>query len=274
MKRIPHSEEWYLWLSQKQKGYFYPGRKILSPWHGEDVFRTLVFEHLHPEMDVLEVACAQGDLALAMAPHVRSVLAYDATPAYIDLARQAAGDQGIHNVKFVVHNARAQFNNGQVRLPAEDHSIDLFVNSKGPFHTVLDASRVCRPGAVLLILIAGGGVPAGNQPLPWNDLLPESLKRPSPPPERDLNWAYKGMAQNLAEVGLHLHSWWDFDVPVFIPTPEDLYAEMTWPFEEDEVPAYQDAAPDLERIFREFAGPQGLELRWCRSICKAVVPAS
>jgi len=271
MKLTPHSEEWYLWLSRKQKGYFYPGRRTLPLWHGEDNFRALVFEHLRPEMDVLEVACAQGDLALDMAPHVRSVLAYDATPDYIDLARRAAAERGITNAKFLVHNSRAQYNDQQVRIPAEDQSIDLWVNSKGPFHPILDAPRVCRPGAVMLMLIPDGGAPAGRLPDPWRDLLPEGLRQPFSAKRDDPNWAYKSITWNLAEAGLRLHSWWDIDVPETIPSPEDLYIGLTWFLTEGEAPAYAEVEAALERIFKEFAGPQGLENRWRRSIWKAVV---
>jgi SAM-dependent methyltransferase len=273
MRLTPHTEEWYDWLSKKQKGYYYPGRKILSPWHGEDNFKTLVFEHLKPEMDVLEVACAQGDLSLAMAPYVRSVLAYDATPDYIDMARKAAEERGITNAKFLVHNSRARFHDGRVHIPAADHSIDVWVNSKGPFHPILDAPRVCRPGAVLLMLVPDGGVPAGGQPMPWNDLLPQPLRWPALSDRNSPNWAYKSIEQNLAEVGLKLHSWWDFDVPYFIPDPRELYIWLSWPFIEDEVPSYQEVESVFERIFKEFAGPQGLELHWRRSIWKAVIPA-
>lgn len=271
MRLIPHSEEWYAWLAKKQKGYFYPGHHVLPPWHGEDNFLALVMDHLRPDMDVLEVGCAQGDLSLTMAPHVRSVLAYDATADYIDLARQAADEQGIANIRFLVHNARASLNDGQVRLPAEDHSIDLIVNSKGPWHTVLGAPRVCRPGAVMLILMATGGAPAGSLPPPWNDLLPDPLRYPVPA-DHDPAWAYKTMVGNLIEVGLKPHSWWDFDVPEYCPDTKELYSWITWPFMEDEIPSYQEIQPVLERIFKEFAGPQGLENRWRRSICKVVIP--
>jgi SAM-dependent methyltransferase len=273
MRLMPHSEEWYAWLSKQQIGYFYPGRRILSPWHGEDNFRTLVFEHLKPEMDVLEIACAQGDLTLAMAPHCRSVLAYDATPGYIEMACKAAAERGITNAKFIVHNSRGQFNGGQAHVPAEDHSFDLWVNSKGPFHPLQDALRVCRPGAVLLTLVADGGVPGGgSQPYPWDALLPEPLRSPVIPGRNDPNWPYKTIQQNLAQAGLRLHSWWDFDVPCTIPDPREYYIGLTWPFMEDEVPPYEEVAPAFERIFKEFAGPQGLETRWRRSIWKAVIP--
>ena len=273
MKLTPMTEEWFVWLSKKQNGYYYPGRKIISPWHGEDNFRALVFDHLKPEIDVLEVACAQGDLALAMAPHVRSVLGYDATPNYIDLAYKAAEERGITNAKFLVHNSRASFNGGQPHIPAEDHSIDLWVNSKGPFHPILDSPRVCRPGGVMLMLVPGGGVPAGGRPTPWNDFLPDPFRSQGDPNRDDPNWAYISIEKNLAEVGLRLHSWWDFDVPVYIPDPMELYIGLSWIYMEDEVPSYQEVAPVFERIFKEFAGPQGLEIRWRRSIWKAVIPA-
>jgi SAM-dependent methyltransferase len=272
MRLTPHSEEWYDWLSKKQKGYFYPGRKIVSAWHGDDNFRALVMDHLKPEMDVFEVACAQGSLSLSMAPHVRSVLAYDAAPEYIALAMQTAEERGITNVKFLVHNARARFNGGQTRLPAEDQSIDLWVNSLGPFHTILDAPRVCRPGAVMLMLVPDGGIPSGHPPVPWMDLLPEPFFKKEDPTRFELNWAYKSICQNLAEVGLRLHSWWDFDVPYYIPDPRELYIGLAWPFMEDEVPSYQEVAPLFEQIFQQYAGPQGLENRWRRSIWKAVIP--
>jgi SAM-dependent methyltransferase len=272
MRLTPHSEEWYVWLSKQRKGYFYPERKILSPWHGEDNFRALVFEHLKPELDVLEVACAQGDLALEVAPYVRSVLGYDATPDYIDLARESAAERGITNATFVVHNARARLNGGQVRTPAADHSIDLWLNSKGPFHPIADAPRVCRPGAVMLMLIADGGVPSGHPPVPWNDLLPEAFRSPGDPNRFDPNWAYKAIEQNLSEAGLRLHSWWDFDVPYYLPDPQEMYIGLTWAFMADEVPSYAEVAPALERIFKAFAGPQGLENRWRRSILKVVLP--
>lgn len=266
MRLTPHSVEWYAWLSRKQKGYFYPWRSNLGAWHGEDVFRTLVFEHLQPEMDVLEVACAQGDLALAMAPRCHSVLAYDVTPDYIAMACKAAEERGVGNARFLVYNSSSDANDGRPHIPAEDHSFDLWVNSKGPWHTILDAPRVCRPGAVMLMLVPGGGLPT-----PWEDWMPEPLRWP-PPTDNDPNWTRKTIEERLGEAGLRLHSWWDFDVPELFPNPQELYVSRTYAFMEDEVPTYQEVAPVLERIFKEFAGPQGLESRWHRHIWKGVIP--
>ncbi len=272
MSLMPHSEEWYIWLSERQQGYYYPGKKIVSPWHGDDNFKALVSDHLKPEIDVLEVACAQGNLALEIAPHVHSVLGYDATPGYIDLARKSAKERGITNATFLVHNARSQYHNGEVRTPAEDHSIDLWVNSLGPFHPIKDAPRVCRPGAVMLMLVPGGGVPAGACPMPWKDLLLEPFRSQDSPVRSDTNWAYTTIQKDLAEAGLRIHSWWDFDVPYYIPDPRELFTGLAWVYAEDDIPAYKEVEPTFERIFKEFAGPQGLENRWRRSIWKAVIP--
>jgi hypothetical protein len=122
----------------------------------------------------------------------------------------------------------------------------------------------------MLMLVPGGGVPSGGLPPAWNELLPEILR--GNPTRNDPNWAYKSIEQNLTEAGLRLHSWWDFDVPYYLPDPRELYIGLTWPFMEDDVPSYQEIEPVLERIFKEFAEPQGLENRWRRSIWKAVIP--
>ena len=261
-----HAAEWFARLATLQPGYYYPWRPNLAPRHGEDTFRQLVFEHLKPELDVLEVACAQGDLALDMAPRCRSVLAYDFTAGYIDMARRAAEARGIANATFVVHDSSSDANGGRPRTPAPDHSIDLWVNSKGPWRVILDAPRVCRPGATLLML-----VPQGEPAMPWEALIPEPL-HPMAPTNDDPNWARKAIEQRLAEAGLRLHSWWDFDTPELFPTPKELYVARTFGCTLEEVPSYQEVAPVLERIFREFAGPEGLEARWIRHIWKAIAP--
>jgi SAM-dependent methyltransferase len=263
MSLKPHSVPWYDRLSSMQKGYFYPWRSNLGAWHGEDVFRTLVFEHLKPEMDVLEVACAQGELALAMAPRCRSVLGYDVTADYIDMARKAAVERGINNARFMVYNSSSEANGGRPRLPAADHSVDLFVNSKGPFHWLTDAPRVGRPGAVMLTLVV-----EITTLTPWTALLPEALRWE----EWDANWARTTIEQRLGEAGLRLHSWWSFDVPELFTDPEDLHAWLTFGCSADEALSYQEVSPVFERIFKEFASSQGLEVRWRRHIWKAVLP--
>src|SRR5829696_8930350 len=130
MPLVPQSPLWYDRLTTLQKGYYYPWRSIIPLWHGEDVFRTLVALHLQPTLDVLEVACAQGELSLEMAASVRSVVAYDRTADYILLAQKSAQARGTHNVTFLLHDSSAQDNGGQAHIPGSDGSFDLLVCSK------------------------------------------------------------------------------------------------------------------------------------------------
>lgn len=263
MPLAPQSSSWYDRLATLQNGYYYPWRSILPAWHGEDVFRNLLAQHLQPNLDVLEVACAQGELTFEMAPSVRSVVAYDRTADYIRLAQEAAQERGIHNVTFVQHDSSTQANGGHAHIPAQDGSFDLLICSKGPFHWIEDACRVARPGATLLML-----VPDTTPLTPWNALLPEALRWQA---MDDPNWVRPAIEQRLASIQLNLHSWWSFEVPEIFLTPQELYVWRTWGATSNEVPSYADVASDLERIFQQYSGPQGLEIRRHRYIWKAVV---
>jgi len=266
MPLTPHSDAWYDRLAVLQKGYYYPWRSTLPAWHGEDTFRCLLAEHLSPQLDVLEIACAQGTLALEMAARVHSVTAYDRVAEYINLARASARERGIGNVLFLRHDSSADLHDGFPHIPAPDASFDLLVCSKGPFHWILDARRVARPGAVLLMLIPN------NYPAPpWYGQLPPALRwQVSDNP----GWPRNSIEMRLAAARLSLHSWWSLDVAEYLPSPRELYALCTFGAAPDEVPVYDEAAACLEGIFAQYAGPQGLEVRHQRYIWKAVVPGN
>src|SRR5205823_884179 len=136
MPFAPQSSPWYDRLTTLQKGYYYPWHSTLPAWHGEDVFRSLLALHLQADLDVLEAACAQGELALEMAASVCSVVAYDRTVDYIRLAQEAAQERGIRNVTFLLHDSSTQSNGGHSHIPAPNASFDLLVCSKGPFHWI------------------------------------------------------------------------------------------------------------------------------------------
>jgi SAM-dependent methyltransferase len=212
--------EWYDRLATLQEGYFYPWRSILPAWHGEDVFRSLLALHLQADLDVLEVACAQGELALETAASVRSLLAYDRVADYIRLAQASAQTRGIHNVTLRLHDSSSQANGGHPHIPAADGSFDLLVCSKGPFHWIEDARRVARPGACLLML-----VPDATPMTPWHARLPDALRWQA---ADDPNWARPAIERRLAMVQLSLDSWWSFDVPEIFPTAQAFYAWRTW----------------------------------------------
>ena len=208
-------------------------------------------------------ASLRVDSLLVSPHHAGSVLGYDRTAAWIALARQAACQCGLTNATFVCHDSSPEANGGHARLPAPDTAFDLLICSKGPFHWIDDARRVARPGAVLLML-----VPDARPLPPWHALLPEVLQWTE---VSDPHWARPAIEQRLAAVGLALHSWWSFDVPEVFPDTEQLYLWLTFGSTPDEVPAYAEVRPVLERIFAEYGGREGVELRHRRYLWKAVV---
>lgn len=256
--------EWYDRLATMQQGYYYPWRSRLGGWNGEEIYQTMVREHLSPDADVLDAACGHGAMALDLAPHCRSVLGYDRTAAWIELAQRAARERGLTNATFVCHDSSSEANGGRPRLPAPDASFDLLICSKGPFHWIEDARRVARPGAVLLML-----VPDATPLPPWHAALPEALHWYVAP---DPHWARPAIEQRLAVSDLKLHSWWSFDVPEMLPDPEQLYMSLTFGRTPDEAPTLAKVRPALERLFAEQSGPDGLEVRHRRYIWKAVTP--
>ena len=145
MPLVPQTIPWYDRLATLQQEYSYPWHSQLDPWHGEDIYRVLIHHHLHVNMDVLDVACAQGEVALEIAPGCRSVVGYDRIAAWITLAQQQANERGLTNTTFICHDSSAAVNDGQVRLPGSASAYDLLICSKGPFHWIEGARRVAIP---------------------------------------------------------------------------------------------------------------------------------
>lgn len=261
----PHSNEWYDRLATLQDGYYYRWGSHLAPWNGEDNYLDLVNQHLRPDLAVLDVACGHGEVALSLAPHCRSVLGYDRIASWIERAQRTAQDQGLTNAAFVCHDSSSDANGGKSRLPGGEAAFDLLICRRGPFHWMEDARRAARPGAVLLML-----VPDARPLPPWNDWLPKTLRQV---PVGDAHWAKPSIEQRLASGGLTLHSWWSFEVPEWFPGPTQLYDFLTWGWTADEVPAFAEVQPILERIFADYGSAQGVELRHRRYLWKAVVPA-
>jgi SAM-dependent methyltransferase len=256
--------EWFDRLATLQEGYYYPWRSKLGPWHGEDVYRQLVGQHLRPDIDVLDVGCGHGAHSLEVAPQVRSVLGYDRTAAWVALAQRTADERGITNATFVCHDSSPQANGGRARLPAEDGSFDLLICCKGPLHCIEDARRVARPGATLVMLVPDV-VPLTD----WHRLLPEALRwQGAPDPDRTRT----ALERRLAAGQLLLHSWWTFDAPEVFPDPEQLYAWRAWGYTPDEVPPFAQVRSILERIFAECGDAEGVTIRHRCYLWKAVVP--
>lgn len=265
MTLSPHSPQWYDRLATMQEGYWYPWGSKLGKWNGEDEYLTLVDEHLGPDLDLLDVACGHGEVALQVAARCRSVVAYDRIASWVARAQDAAQEQGVTNVTYLCHDSSRDVNGGVARLPGDAQRYDLLICRRGPFHWVEDARRVARPGATMIMLVPDA------RPLPvWNDLMPEPFRFTHVPD--DPNWARNSIGPRLAAADLALHSWWDFDVPEYFATPEHFYGYLIWGYAPSEKPDYDEVAPALERIFADHAGVDGLELRHVRHLWKAVVP--
>lgn len=257
----PHSKAWYERLAALQEGYYYPWQSILPPFNGEDVYLEIVRQQLSRDKDVLDVGCGHGEVALDIAPHCRSVLAYDRIPPYIKLARNLARERGVKNLTFLCADSSPEANGGRPRIPTEDNSFDLIISRRGPVDWLEDARRVARPRAMLLMLN-----PNSTPPPVWNDELPEVLHFPHTVlPMRDI------IEDRLAAAGLELHSCWEFDVPEIFADPKQLYIRLTWGHTPEEVPSWEEAKPMIDQVFRSYSNREGLELRFLRFMWQAIV---
>lgn len=101
---------------------------------------------LKPGMNVLDVACGTGNLALPAAKTGATVTGVDIAPNSLEQARENANAAGL-NVKFDEGDAEA--------LPYADASFDAVVTMFGamfaprPELVAAELKRVCRPGGVI-----------------------------------------------------------------------------------------------------------------------------
>jgi len=82
---------------------------------------------------VLDVACGPGFLSMAFAKHCADVVGFDATDAFIELARREAAQRGIRNVCFQHGDAE--------QLPFADGHFNI-VSCRAAFHHFLRPARV------------------------------------------------------------------------------------------------------------------------------------
>ena len=259
----PHAPNWYDRLSSLQHGYFYPWKSRIAPHNGEDAYLNLVRQYLTSETDVLDVGCGHGDVALELAPHCRSILAYDRVESYIQIAQRVAQEKNVENVTYLCFDSSDEFNNGVVRIPAETRSFDLMISRRGPLHWLEDARRVARPGAILIQLN-----PLETPLPPWANLLPEPLRSAA-----GIEF-HSGMLNTvkyrLELGGLELHSAWTYDVPEFFDDPHELYTRLSWRYIPKEVPSWDDVKSIIEQIFSDYSsGSNGLAMRHTRLLWTA-----
>jgi len=102
-----------------------------------------------PEHRVLDVACGPGFLTMTFATHAAHVTGFDATDAFLDLARAEAARRGLANIAFESGDAEA--------LPFADASFDV-VSCRAAFHhfprperILGEMHRVTKPGGKVVI---------------------------------------------------------------------------------------------------------------------------
>jgi len=106
--------------------------------------------HLLPPLDVADIGCGEGYLAVEMAAWARMVTAVDRSDDVLEQGKTLAARRHVANVEWKKGDL--------ARLPLRENSIDLALLSQSLHHAgeperaVADAVRVVRPGGRVLIM--------------------------------------------------------------------------------------------------------------------------
>jgi ubiquinone/menaquinone biosynthesis C-methylase UbiE len=117
---------------------------------GRDLERLVELAECTPDDEALDIATGGGHTALALAPHVRHVVASDLTPKMLEAAAAFIRGAGAANVSFEVADAE--------RLPFEDARFDIVSCRIAPHHFAdvrafcREAARVLRPGGRFVLI--------------------------------------------------------------------------------------------------------------------------
>lgn len=125
---------------------------VTSPTHatGDDLARLVELAAPRATDTALDVSTGGGHTALAVAPHVASVVASDLTPRMLAAARRFIQSRGQRNVTFVIADAE--------RLPFLAETFDLVTVRIAPHHyadirtAVTEMARVLVPGGRLVLI--------------------------------------------------------------------------------------------------------------------------
>ncbi|MFI5280983.1 MAG: methyltransferase domain-containing protein [Gemmatimonadales bacterium] len=123
----------------------------ISAAHADEHVLARIVELARPRPDwtALDIATGTGHTALAVAPHVASVIGFDLTPEMLAEADKLRAARGVSNVTFREGDVHA--------LPFPDASFDLVTSRRAPHHfsnitlALGEMKRVLRPGGRLLI---------------------------------------------------------------------------------------------------------------------------
>lgn len=116
---------------------------------GEDL--RLLVEHARMTADaiVLDAGCGAGHTAMAFAPHVQQVTAYDFTPSMLEQVQELAKERGISNVITQEGDVES--------LPFEDDTFDIVATRYSAHHwlhpenALAEFKRVLKPQGTFVI---------------------------------------------------------------------------------------------------------------------------
>ena len=123
-----------------------------SPGHANQAALDHLVELVAPAASaaVLDIATGAGNVALAFAPHVARVVAFDLTPSMLEQTLKTAATRGLINVEAVQGLAED--------LPFENDTFDVVTVRLAPHHyadiqtAVDEMARVARPGGKVVIV--------------------------------------------------------------------------------------------------------------------------
>ena len=144
--------------------------------HGDPAALRAIVELAAPKPAdvVLDIATGAGHTALALAPHVASVIAYDVTEQMLAETARNAAARGLTNVATRQGTAEA--------LPFSDASFDIVTVRQAPHHyadvraAVREMARVAKPGA-RVVIVDSVSPEDSSLDRQWNEI--ETLRDPS-----------------------------------------------------------------------------------------------
>jgi len=207
-----------------------------SAGHGDPLMLARVVEFARPQPGdyALDIATGAGHTAIAMAPHVASVVAYDLTPQMLKETARNAAARGLHNLTTCQGAAES--------LPFADASFDIVTVRQAPHHfadirrAVTEMARVVRPGG-RVIVVDSMSPESDELDRQYNHI--EKLRDPS----HVRNYRPSEWRAMITEAGLTIHQ-----------VVLDYYTENGRPMDfaawTTRMKTPPDAVAELERLFR------------------------
>ena len=144
-------------------------------------------------MDVLDLACGDGDTAIPLAQRGANVLGIDIARNLVAAATKRAEEAGLHNCRF-------QHGDASNLTDVPDRSVDLVLTMFGamfaprPFDVAREMVRVTRPGGRIVM---GNWIP--NDPTLVAQILRISSAYSPPPPEGFVSPMTWGVESHIIE---------------------------------------------------------------------------